>query len=116
MGRWSYSIVVSRPLSNLEKDYIPMRVGNLSSVPKQRRKGTEIAVCEPDASITPTNLANKEQGEASSKEPVPEHLQSLFESSRENRCYRDKKKVAELVGCFQDNSRKGLKTLDVRQA
>lgn len=90
-------IVVGRAVVDLEKDYIPVRVGNLSSGRKKLRKGAEIAVCEPVGSITSMSIANEEQGGVSTKEPVPEHLQSLLESSTENLCYRDKKKVAELL-------------------
>ena len=104
------NIIVGRTVVDLEKDYIPVRVGNLSSERKKLRKGTEIAVCEPAASITPTNIADEGQVEVfprGKKEPVPEHLRLLFESSTENLCEQDKEKVAEVLTCFQDVFSKG---------
>ena len=65
---------------------------------------------EPAASITPTNIADEGQVEVSprgKKEPVPEHLRLLFESSTENLCDQDKEKVAEVLTCFQDVFSKG---------
>ena len=106
----SGNIIVGRTVVDLEKDYIPVRVGNLSSERKKLRKGTEIAVCEPAASITPTNIADEGQVEVfprGKKEPVPEHLRLLFESSTENLCEQDKEKVAEVLTCFQDVFSKG---------
>lgn len=108
--RRSSVIIVGRTVVDLEKDYIPVRVGNLSSEREKLRKGTEIAVCEPAASITPTNIADDVQVEVSpreKKEPVPEHLRLLFESSTENLCDQDKEKVAEVLTCFQGVFSKG---------
>jgi hypothetical protein len=106
-------IVVGRTVVDLDKDYIPVRVGNLSSGRKKLKKGTEIAVCEAAASITATNMASegKENLQTSKKEPVPDYLQSLYESSTENLCDRDKEKVAELLVCFQDVFSQGLDDL-----
>ena len=108
--RRSGDIIVGRTVVHLEKDYIPVRVGNLSSERKKLRKGTEIAVCEPAASITLTNIADEGQVEVSprgKKEPVLEHLRLLFESSTGNLCDQDKEKVAEVLTCFQDVFSKG---------
>ena len=94
----------------MKKDYIPVRVGNFSSERKKLRKGTEIAVCEPVASITPTKIAKREQVNVSpqkEKELVPEHLRSLFEYSTENLCDQDKEKVAGVLRSFQDVFSKG---------
>ena len=84
----------------------------MSSERKKLRKGTEIAVCEPAASIMSTNIADEVQVEDSpreKKEPVPEHLRLLFESSTENLCDQDKEKVAET--CFQGMFSKGSHNL-----
>jgi hypothetical protein len=103
----------NRYVVDLDKDYIPVRVGNLSSSLKKLKKGTEIAVWEAAASITPTNMANKEKEylQNSKKEPVKDHLQSLYESSTENLCDRDKEKVVELLVFFQDVFSKGSEDL-----
>ena len=95
--RRSGDIIVGRTVVDLEKDYIPVRVGNLSSERKKLRKGTEIAV----------NLLQVEVSPRGKKEPVPEHLGLLFESSTENLCDQDKEKVAEVLTCFQDVFSKG---------
>ena len=72
----------------------------MSSQRKKLRKGTEIAVCEPAASIMPTNIADEGQVEVSprgKKGTAPEHLRLLFESSTKNLRDQDKEKVAEVL-------------------
>ena len=98
----SGDIVVGRTVVDLEKEYIPVRIGNLSAERKKLRKGVEIAVCEPAISITSTNIADEEGKKMCLKQTFPEHLRSLYERSTENLGERDKEKVAELLESFQD--------------
>ena len=46
-------LMIGRTLVDLNKECIPIRVANLSNGRKKLKKGTEIAVCEPVASISP---------------------------------------------------------------
>ena len=99
----SGDIVVGRTVVDLEKEYIPVRISNLSAERKKLRKGVEIAVCEPAISIASTNIADEEQEKMCLRQTFPEHLRSLYERSTENLCERDKEKVAELLESFQED-------------
>ena len=69
-------------LRNLKQKNIPVWVVNLSSSRKKLSKGTEIAVCEPVACITPMLVrANKGKQVASKVDSIPEHLHDLYEKS-----------------------------------
>ena len=52
--------MVGRTLVDLSKDYVSIRVANLSQGRKKLRRGTEVAVYEPVASISPSEIPNQE--------------------------------------------------------
>ena len=80
--RRTKGIIVGRTLVDLKKKNIPVWVVNLSSSRKKLSKGTEIAVCEPVACITPMLVrANKGKQVTSKVDSIPEHLHDLYEKS-----------------------------------
>ena len=67
---------------DLKQKNIPVRVVNLSSSRKKLSKGTEIAVCEPVACITPMLVRSNKGKQVTSKvDLIPEHLHDLYEKS-----------------------------------
>ena len=71
---------------------------NLSSSRKKLSKGTEIAVCELVACITPMLVRAKKGKEVTSKvDSIPEHLHDLYEKSVDGLNKEQSAKVASLL-------------------
>ena len=72
--RRSGNIIVGRTVVDLEKDYIPVRVGNLSSERKKLRKGTEIAVWDYFTKWVEAYLLENQQAETVAEVIVKEFV------------------------------------------
>ncbi|CAB3981552.1 Retrovirus-related Pol poly from transposon, partial [Paramuricea clavata] len=80
--RRTKEVIVGRTLVDLKQKNIPVRVVNLSSTRKKLSRGTEIAVCEPIACITPILASSsKEQKVTLDVDSIPEHLQDLYKKN-----------------------------------
>lgn len=69
--------MVGKTLVNAQRDYIPVRMVNLTNEPRQITSGIEVATCEPVESIVhPTSSPLSEP--TSPDEGLPEHLKDLY--------------------------------------
>ena len=84
-----------------------MRVINVSSERGKIRKGTELAICEPIVSVTPSQPTNEDR-EKTLMEPLPDHLKPLLKKSVESLSEEQSKQVSTLLTVYQDMFSKGL--------
>ena len=70
-----------------------MRVINVSSERRKIRKGTELAICEPIVSVTPSQPTNEDR-EKTLMEPLPDHLKPLLKKSVESLSEEQSKQVS----------------------
>ena len=108
MARKTKGIIVGQTLVDPRQKNIPVRVVNLSSSRTKLSRGTEIAVCEPVASITPlTGSSSEEQATTLEAQPVSDHLRDLYERSIDGLSQSQAMKVASLLKEYGDVFSKG---------
>ena len=108
IARRTKGIIVGRTLVDLRQKNIPVRVINLSSSRTKLSRGTEIAVCEPIACITPlAESPSKEQTITPKAQSVPDHLQDLYERSTNELNQEQATEVASLLKEYGDVFSKG---------
>ena len=99
-------IMVGRTLVDMNKEYIPVRVANLVSSRQKLKKGTELAVCEPVASITPGPFGDVGEDKVCAA-PLPDHIRPLFEKTAEELNEEQNAQVMVLLVDYQDIERIG---------
>ena len=77
-------VLIRRALVNLESEFIPLRLMNVSDSPHRIKKGTELAICEPVCGVSISEevgdgLGNVKRTQAGTK--LPDHVRELYEKS-----------------------------------
>ena len=95
-------LLVGRSLVDLRSSLLPVRVMNLSNKPRKLPKGTYIGLCEPVISVseveeTPYCGTGKHE-ECHSDGRLPDHLQELYNRSKDNLTDMELGQVRELLG------------------
>ena len=102
-------VMVGKTLIDSQRDYIPVRVANLSGEPRKVCSGTEVASCEPVESVLHQQpefgLESQETGD------LPNHLKDLYTRSAEGLGEGQQRQLLELVCEFQDIFSRGPQDL-----
>lgn len=94
-------VMVGKTLVNAQRDYIPVRMVNLTNEPRQIPSGIEVATCEPVESIVhPTSNPLSEP--TSPDEGLPEHLNDLYLRSATGLTNDQQHQLHNLLLEFQD--------------
>ena len=93
--------MVGKTLLDAQRDYIPVRMVNLTNEPRQISPGIEVATCEPVESIVyPSSDTHREP--ISPDEGLPEHLKDLYLQSANGLTDDQQHQLCNLLLKFQD--------------
>ena len=93
--------MVGKTLVDAQRDYIPLRMVNLSNEPRQIPSRIEVATCEPVESIVyPSSDSHREP--ISPDEGLPEHLKDLYLRSANGLTDDQQHQLCNLLLEFQD--------------
>ena len=103
-------VMVGKTLVDAQRDYIPLRMVNLTNAPRQIPSGIEVATCEPVESIVyPSTDFHREP--ISSDEGLPEHLKDLYLRSANGLTDDQQHQLCNRLLEFQDIFSRGLHDL-----
>ena len=99
-GTGKRGIIIGRTLIDLKRDCVPVRVANFSASRQKLKKGLELAVCEPVASVT--SRVNKGEEPEETLDQVPSNLKLLAEKTTEMLNDEQSRKITNVLLRYQD--------------
>ena len=94
-------VMVGKKLVDVQHDYIPVRMVNLTNEPRQIPSGIEVATCEPVESIVYPN-SDPHRKPIGPDEGLPEHLKDLYLQSASGLTTDQEHQLRNLLLEFQD--------------
>ena len=99
-GTGKRGIIIGRTLIDLKRVCVPVRVANFSACRQKLKKGLQLAVCEPVASVT--SRVNKGEEPEETLDKVPSNLKLLAEKTAEVLDDEQSRKITNVLLCYQD--------------
>ena len=99
-GTGKRGIIIGRTLIDLKRDCVPVRVANFSASRQKLKKGLELAVCEPVASVT--SRVNKGEEPEETLDQVSSNLKLLAEKTAEMLNDEQSRKITNVLLRYQD--------------
>ena len=99
-GAGKHGIIIGRTLIDLKRECVPVRVANFSASRQKLKKGLELAVCEPVASVM--SRVNKGEEPEETLDKVPSNLKLLAEKKAEVLDDEQPRKITNVLLCYQD--------------
>ncbi len=102
----SDGLLIGRTLVDLHQKHIPLRLMNLSTEPRNIRKGTKVARCEAVSCVLPSSAEHTAVigyvGAAEKTEQLPHHIRELYDRSVTHLSSDESRQVSQLLCEFSD--------------